>query len=91
MAVDREINLATNDPRHAIALRKRIWAQIATEENNGGSATPQEIEKTFFDWVKLMKKNKERQKSPSTDPKEKLMEGFIVPLDDGRSSTTRYG
>jgi len=38
-----------------------------------------------------MKKNKERQKSPSTDPKEKLMEGFIVPLDDGRSSTTRYG
>ena len=91
MAVDSEINLATNDPRHAIALRKRIWAQIATEENNGGSATPQEIEKTFFDWVKLMKKNKERQKSPSTDPKEKLMEGFIVPLDDGRSSTTRYG
>jgi predicted transcriptional regulator len=38
-----------------------------------------------------MKINKARQKSPSTDPKKKLMEGFIVPLDDGRSSTIRFG
>jgi hypothetical protein len=38
-----------------------------------------------------MKKNKERQKSPSTAPVDKQMEGFIVPLDDGRSSTIRYG
>ncbi len=91
MAVDSEINLATNDPRHATALRKRIWAQLATQENSGGNATPQEIEKTFFDWVKLMKINKDRQKSPSTAPVDKQMEGFIVPLDDGRSSTIRYG
>jgi len=91
MAVDSEINLATDDPRHAAALRKRIWSQLATEENSGGSATPQEIEQTFKHWVALMKKNKERQKSPSTAPVDKQMEGFIVPLDDGRSSTIRYG
>lgn len=89
MAVDSEINLATNDRRHATALRKRIWSQLATEKNNGGNATPQEITETFKEWVKLMKKNKERQKSPSTNPADKQMEGFIVPLDDGRSSTIR--
>ena len=38
-----------------------------------------------------MQKNKERQKTPSTDPAKKQMEGFIVPLDDGRSSTIRFG
>jgi phosphatidylserine/phosphatidylglycerophosphate/cardiolipin synthase-like enzyme len=91
MAVDSEINLATNDTRHTTALRKRIWSQLATEENNGGNATPQEIKETFINWVKLMKINKARQKSQSTDPAKKQMEGFIVPLDDGRSSTTRYG
>jgi phosphatidylserine/phosphatidylglycerophosphate/cardiolipin synthase-like enzyme len=91
MAADSEINLATNDPRHATALRKRIWTQLATEKNNGGNATPQEIEDTFINWVNLMKKNKDRQKSRSPDPKEKKMEGFIVPLDDRRSSTARHG
>jgi phosphatidylserine/phosphatidylglycerophosphate/cardiolipin synthase-like enzyme len=89
MAVDSEINLATNDPRHATALRKRIWSQLATEENNGGNATPQEIAKTFKDWVALMNENKDKQKSPSTNSRKKQMKGFIVPLDDGRSSTAR--
>jgi phosphatidylserine/phosphatidylglycerophosphate/cardiolipin synthase-like enzyme len=91
MAVDSEINLATSDSRHATALRKRIWSQLTGELYDGGNATRQEIAETFTDWVKLMKKNKERQKSPSTDPKKKQMEGFIVPLDDGRSSTIRFG
>lgn len=91
MAVDSEINLATNDLRHATALRKLIWSQLTGGLYDGGNATRQEVAQTFKDWVKLMKKNKERQKSPSTAPKEKLMEGFIVPLDDGRSSTIRFG
>lgn len=91
MAVDSEINLATSDPRHATALRKRIWSQLTGGLYDGGNATRQEIAQTFPDWAKLMKKNKERQKSPSTDPKKKQMEGFIVPLDDGRSSTIRFG
>jgi len=89
MAVDSEINIATNDPRHATALRKRIWTQLATKDNSGGNATPQEIELTFINWLKLMKLNKARQKARSSDPEKKQMEGFIVPLDDGRSSTIR--
>lgn len=91
MVVDSEINLATDDPRHATALRKRIWSQLATKENDGGNATPQEIERTFNEWVKLMNRNKKKQKSKSTDPEEKRMEGLIVPLDDSRSSTIRFG
>ena len=91
MAVDSEINLATNDPRHATELRTRIWSQLTGGKHGGGNATPKEIEETFFNWVVLMKKNKNRQKAPPTDPKKKQMEGFIVPLDDGRSSTIRLG
>jgi phosphatidylserine/phosphatidylglycerophosphate/cardiolipin synthase-like enzyme len=91
MAVDSEINLATNDPRHATALRRRIWSQLTDGKYDGGSATREEIKETFDNWIKLMKTNKARQKSTSTDPKKKLMEGFIVPLDDGRSSTIRFG
>jgi len=91
MVVDSEINLATNDPHHATTLRKRVWSQLATDENNGGNGTPKEIEKTFGDWVKLMNRNKARQKALSTDPAAKMMEGFIVTLDDKRSSTMRFG
>ena len=91
MAVDSEINLATNDVRHATALRTRIWSQLTGEKYDGGNCTRPEIEDTFFNWVKLMNKNKERQKAQSTDPADKQMEGFIVPLDDGRSSTIRFG
>lgn len=89
MAVDSEINLATNDVHHATELRKRIWSQLAGDENDGGNCTREEIELTFKNWVKLMIKNKERQKSSSPDPEKKQMKGFIVPLDDGRSSIVR--
>ena len=91
MAVDSEINLATNDPRHATELRKQVWSQLATKKNNGGNATPKEIAETFKEWVKLMKKNRERQKALPNDPADKQMEGFIVSLDDSRSSTIRFG
>lgn len=89
MVADSEINLATNDVRHATDLRKRIWSQLATEKNNGGDATLEEIKQTFKDWVTLMNENKTRQKSLSTFPEKKQMKGLIVPLDDGRTSTIR--
>jgi len=97
MVVDSEINLATNDPRHATALRKRIWSQLTESQLpphkkfDGGNATPQEIKETFNEWVKLMKVNKAKQKAKSIDTAKKQMDGFIVPLDDGRSSTIRFG
>ena len=89
MAVDSEINVATNDVGHATALRRRVWAQLTGGKYDGGNATPQEIKATFSSWVILMKQNKDRQKAPSTGLIDKQMKGFIVPLDDGRSSTVR--
>lgn len=89
MAADSEINLATNDPGRATALRKRIWSQLATKEYDGGNATPKEIKETFDNWVRLMKTNKAKQKAQTIDPEMKRMKGFIVPLDDGRSSIMR--
>lgn len=89
MAVDSEINLASNDVGHATALRRHIWEQLAGKKNDGGNCSPEEIAQTFKDWVKLMKLNKNRQKKDSLDPVKKRMEGFIVPLDDGRSSIIR--
>lgn len=89
MAVDSEINVATNDSRHVTALRRRIWAQLAGIENDGGECTPEDIKQTFNKWEKLMKMNKARQKSASANPTQKQMIGLIVPLDDGRSSTVR--
>jgi hypothetical protein len=90
MAVDSEINLATDDPRHTTALRKRIWSQLTGGKYDGKSGSRPEIRETFNNWVKLMNRNRDRQKAPAVDPDAKRMEGFIVPLDDGRSSTIRF-
>ena len=90
MAVDSEINLATNDPRHSTELRTKIWSQLTDGSHDGGNATPKEIIETFRNWVKLMKKNKDKQKALSTDPVDKQMKGFIVPMDDERSATLRF-
>jgi phosphatidylserine/phosphatidylglycerophosphate/cardiolipin synthase-like enzyme len=89
MAVDSEINLATNDVHHATELRRRIWSQLAGKENDGGNCTREELKETFRNWVTLMQENKDKQKAKSTDPAKKQMKGFIVPLDDGRSSIVR--
>lgn len=91
MVVDSEINLATDDVRHATELRIRVWSQLTGGKHDGGDCTKPEIEKTFSDWQALMKENKDKQKSISSDPANKTMTGFIVPLDDGRSSTVRLG
>lgn len=57
----------------------------------GGNCTSPEIKDTQRDWIQLMDDNKKAQKSKSTDPQKKLMTGFIVPLDDARSSVLRLG
>lgn len=91
MVVDSEINIATNDPRQAGPLRKAIWWQLTGGKHDGGNGTSLELKNTHRDWRKLMSKNKEKQKLRSTDPDKKIMDGFIVPLDDSRSSVLRLG
>ena len=86
MAVDSEINVATIDPVCAKDLRKRIWGQLSgNPDGDGGGGSRVEIASTFDAWVKLMDAN-QRFKNGG----EKIT-GFLLPLEDIRSSTSRVG
>jgi phosphatidylserine/phosphatidylglycerophosphate/cardiolipin synthase-like enzyme len=85
MAVDSEINVATVDPVCATDLRKRVWSQLTGNKITGGNGTRAEIATSFYDWMKLMNSNELCKRGPIK------MTGFLLPLDDDRSSTLRLG
>lgn len=85
MAGDSELNLATTDSRHASALRARIWSQLSGGMVSGDNGCGRAIAADFFKWSELMKTNREVKK------KGKQMTGFLLPLEDDRSSTIRLG
>ncbi|MBC7454295.1 MAG: phospholipase [Massilia sp.] len=86
MAVDSEINVATIDPVCAKDLRKRIWGQLSgTPEGEGGDGSRAKIAEAFRTWVKVMAANKRFKNSGEK------MTGFLLPLEDIRSSTSRVG
>ncbi|MES2739626.1 MAG: phospholipase D-like domain-containing protein [Pseudomonadota bacterium] len=91
MAVDSEINIASDDRRHARDLRNRVWMQHSGNTISGGGGTKAEIKKAFEDWIVLMKSNKKKQAAISDNAKDKKMTGFLLPLEDPRSSTMRLG
>jgi phosphatidylserine/phosphatidylglycerophosphate/cardiolipin synthase-like enzyme len=85
MAVDSEINIATNDAALARSMRNRIWMQHSGGTINGKGGTPKDLAEAFRDWRKLMNSNLVRKK------KNRAMVGFLLPLEDNRSSTMRLG
>ena len=87
MAVDSEINVATIDPVCAKDLRKRIWGQLSGNQPDcdGGSGSRMEITTSFKRWMHLMNENKAKK------DKNMRMTGFLLPLADKRSSTSRVG
>jgi phosphatidylserine/phosphatidylglycerophosphate/cardiolipin synthase-like enzyme len=85
MAVDSEINLATNDANKAADLRQKIWGKLSGGTVDGRSASPGEIHQAFSEWGKLMKTNSKRKINSQ------LMKGFLLPLQDNRSATLRLG
>ena len=87
MAVDSEINVATIDPVCAKDLRKRIWGQLSGSQPdcNGGNGSPSEIADAFDEWKKLMAENRKNR------DKNMRATGFLLPLADNRSSTSRLG
>lgn len=91
MAVDSEINIATVDYRVATDLRKRVWRMHSGGLVDGGSGTKAEIVDAFEKWVELMGENRGRKKSDSASADHKKMSGFLLPLEDSRSSTLRLG
>ena len=91
MAVDSEINIATIDRRVASDLRKRVWRMHSGGLVDGGGGTKAEIVSAFGKWVELMGENRGRKKSDSASADHKKMTGFLLPLEDNRSSTLRLG
>lgn len=91
MAVDSEINIATIDRRVAHDLRKRVWRMHSGGLVDGGGGTKAEIVSAFGNWVKLMNENREKKISFSGNSTDKKMTGFLLPLEDKRSSTIRLG
>jgi phosphatidylserine/phosphatidylglycerophosphate/cardiolipin synthase-like enzyme len=86
MAADSEINLATNDPVKAKDLRRRVWSQLtAHAEMDGRDGSPVQIANLHRKWMGLMDKNKTAKLNS------RAMSGFLLPLEDNRSSTIRLG
>ncbi|MEG2032897.1 MAG: phospholipase D-like domain-containing protein, partial [Janthinobacterium sp.] len=91
MAVDSEINIATVDHRVARDLRKRVWRMHSGGLVDGGEGTKAEIALAFENWTKLMKENRKKKFNKSETAIFKKMTGFLLPLEDKRSSTIRLG
>ena len=85
MAVDSEINLATNDARRATDLRRKIWGKLSGGTVDGKNGSPAEVAEAFHKWKETMDINlgKKRVSKPMT--------GFLLPLEDNRSATLRLG
>ncbi|WP_426075896.1 phospholipase D-like domain-containing protein [Janthinobacterium sp. PSPC3-1] len=91
MAVDSEINIATDDYRVARDLRKRVWRMLSGGLVDGGGGTKVEIITAFKDWNNLMQSNRKKKFDKSGNAILKKMRGFVLPLEDKRSSTIRLG
>ena len=91
MAVDSEINIATDDYRVARDLRKRVWRMLSGGLVDGGGGTKGEIVNAFEKWGNLMKANRTKKLAKQGGAKLKKMTGFLLPLEDERSSTIRLG
>lgn len=91
MAVDSEINIATVDRRVARDLRKRVWRMLSGGLVDGGGGTKGEIVDAYRKWGNLMKSNRTKKLAKQGGAKLQKMTGFLLPLEDGRSSTMRLG
>jgi len=91
MAVDSEINIATDDPKHARDLRKRVWGQLSGGTIDGGNGKRSEITLAYARWMKLLSDNESKKNAHSSAAAERKMTGFLLPLRDNRSSTSRLG
>jgi phosphatidylserine/phosphatidylglycerophosphate/cardiolipin synthase-like enzyme len=85
MAVDSELNLATNDARRAKELRQKIWGKLSGGTVDGKNGSPSEIAGEFLKWTETMAINLGLKRTS------KPMTGFLLPLEDTRSATLRLG
>ncbi|MFC5513969.1 phosphatidylserine/phosphatidylglycerophosphate/cardiolipin synthase family protein [Massilia jejuensis] len=85
MAGDSELNLGTNDRGQATRLRKSIWHRISGGNIDGEEGSRRGLQVAFDKWVQQADDNRNRR------VRGKPMQGFILPIEDSRSSTIRLG
>jgi phosphatidylserine/phosphatidylglycerophosphate/cardiolipin synthase-like enzyme len=87
MAVDAEINIASDDPRFCEDLRRRVWNQHtgSAPDCNPENLAPAQIKNAFNKWSELMGDNRKAKKNGITPT------GFLFPFHDERSSSIRLG
>ncbi|MDP9603232.1 UNVERIFIED_ORG: phosphatidylserine/phosphatidylglycerophosphate/cardiolipin synthase-like enzyme [Variovorax paradoxus] len=87
MAVDAEINVASDDVEKTTDLRRRVWSLHSgkAEFCDGGDASPRAVKRAFDAWEQLMNDNAAKR------PKGDAPTGFIFPFADSRSSWIRFG
>lgn len=86
MAVDAEINIATDNVGKSKDLRRRVW-NLHTGKSagcDGGEGSQQEIASTFMQWKILMQKNLVAKSARAA------IAGFLVPFVDTRTSFFRF-
>ncbi|MCG2583665.1 hypothetical protein [Massilia sp. TS11] len=78
-------------PNHARTLRVNIWGQLTSDKINCSELTNDAVKYALANWEKQAKRNRRKQQANSLDPRERKMEGLIVPLDDSGKSLIRLG
>lgn len=90
-AVDSEINVAVQDPKKTKEIRKRVWKLLSGSKVSGGDGGPKDLATAFRNWSVLMKENLGKRNSDELGADQKKLLGFILPLEDKRSSLIRLG
>ena len=87
MAVDAEINIASDDVGKSRDLRRRVWGLHTgnAEACDGGDGSPSAVQATFKSWQALMTMNEVEMKAG------RPITGFLVPFHDERKSRIRLG
>jgi phosphatidylserine/phosphatidylglycerophosphate/cardiolipin synthase-like enzyme len=85
MAVDSEINVASDDMACSTDLRARVWGMHSGDQFDGGDGSAATIKETFKNWEGLLGRNR------GGKAKGGALDGFLVPFEDKRTSNSRLG
>ncbi len=83
MSVDSEINIAATGEAMASELRRRVF-ELQSGGNVSGSGDRTKVPSAFDEWNKLLKTNRLASKN------EKQMQGFLLPFEDHRATSTMH-
>jgi phosphatidylserine/phosphatidylglycerophosphate/cardiolipin synthase-like enzyme len=87
MASDSEINVATDNPKAAADLRRRVWGLHTggAEKCSPAGNSDGEIANAFKQWEETLRSNAEKMLGGAE------LKGFLIPFHDTRSTSVRAG